>query len=247
MASVVHVGSGTKTVLAGTTMTVTPSQAPAAGVGLILVVQIESGTATVSSVTQTNCTWTFAGRFHDSTNGTTLEHWYCVSSGASAGSTLTVTLSTSNLFAVGCYAETDTALASSPVDLTSPTNTGTSTSATSGTSSATAAASEIAVCAIGVDDGGGGGSTTLSSPLSSYNISKQQAATTATASVMNLGLLTKILTTTGTTSSGATIGASQKWSVQLASYKFAVAGGLLAQDYDGVSANTGSQLDGISF
>ena len=79
----------------GTSITITPSSAPTAGRAQVISVSYNSATASkVSSITQTNCTWTRAAQSNN-TNGISVDVWYALNAGSSPGTSITVTLASS--------------------------------------------------------------------------------------------------------------------------------------------------------
>lgn len=199
-----------------------------AGQSGILVVSTQLTTITVSTVTQTNVTWTLAVAYNATALGGDTEIWYASSAGASPGATITVNLGASGQ-AGGVEATYDTALTGSFVDKTAS-NGGISTaSASTGTTSSTTQASEVWVGGITVPD-----NTSLgygySSPTNGFTIVVQGDWTNLNRGLTHYGYLDQIVTTTGTASTGATISpAAGAYSAAIATFKFASTGaGLLS-------------------
>lgn len=146
------------------------------------------------TVTQTNAPWIKLFSI-PGTNSTT-DLWYSLNASASAGTT--ITMGTSCVFQ---YQEFYGIATSNPVDKTVTTNTActsTSTTAVSGTTLATTLAPELAICAMGTVYNNVSGNTTA--PTNGYAI-----LANTTAGGAEVAVLFKILTATGTTSTGATI------------------------------------------
>src|SRR5206468_1467318 len=99
---------------------------PTAGNGMICAVGLSSSVVTVSSIAQTNCTWSFLAR--EQGNSTTAEVWYCASAGSSPGSSISVTLSGSVTKTLVAVEEYNAAFASSSALDTSAVGTGTTES-----------------------------------------------------------------------------------------------------------------------
>lgn len=85
-------GSGT-----GTTATVTPDAAPTAGNLMVLTIAYSNGTSSVSSITQTNCTWTRATQSNHSGGAISSEVW-TAPVGASPGASATINFSASRTY-----------------------------------------------------------------------------------------------------------------------------------------------------
>lgn len=85
-------------------------------------------------------------------------------------------------------------------------NTGSSTTATTGTTAATAVADEVAIAVVGVAK-----QATLATPTNSFTLDETQVASAGAGNFTSLGSLHRILTATGTISTGLTLGTSRPW------------------------------------
>lgn len=78
----------------GTTLAVTPTTGPAAGNFAVIIVEYSSSTSSVSSISQTNATWTRATQANNPSGAISLEIWTSTVP-ASPGTTITVNFSAS--------------------------------------------------------------------------------------------------------------------------------------------------------
>ena len=156
--------------------------------------------------------------------GVTCEIWYCPSV-RSTNNLLTVSFSNPNTNAVCLVAEYTNLVAAGALDqIAGAANTG--TAAVTGTTPTTTLANELWVGGIGYANTNAltgilNGFTDVASQSSSYPASNGVSQVT-------LHLLAKVVTATGTASSGGTIGAAQKWAGAIAAFKaVSVASGLM--------------------
>lgn len=142
-----RVGGATFVRKAGAT-SVAITYTPTAGHGMVVVVGTNSA-VTVTSITQTNCTWTFVSR-KQVVGGAfpmSVETWYCGSAGASPGGTVTINFSASTLYTCANVEEYDTALNTvGQPDGTTASNSGGATSTIgAGTAGSTTVAPDLLV------------------------------------------------------------------------------------------------------
>ncbi len=158
----------------------------------ILTVDNISGGA--STVTQTNATWT---RLQSSATNAVTELWYSANASASAGTTITL----GNACAA-VYSEWFGGSASLTIDKSvtqsGSMSVGTTTNMVTGTTATTSSAPEVAIAAFGGDINQKSG--TWSSPLNGYKVVGQ-----TTTGGKSVNCIYNILTTTTTTSTGATL------------------------------------------
>lgn len=194
---------------------------PAAANGNTLIAVIATrGTSAnrVSSITQTGATWTRASQANN-TSGSTTEIWYAPNV-TSPGTTVTINLATS-LRAAVVVMEYNGVLTAAPLDRTASA-TGNSTSAVTGTTLATTQANELWIGGIGLVNS----SYSLSGIQNSFTAVTNAASTSSTAgNNARVYALERIVTTTGTASSGGTVSTSSQWSGTIATFKAALPSG----------------------
>jgi hypothetical protein len=191
-----------------------------------------SGTVQVSSVTQTNCTWVFAIRKQQTGDGISTETWYCVSAGASPGTTITITYASAVTRRTAVVQQYSSAFASSPLDVSASTSAtlggGTATSIASGTTGATTQASEAWVFSTYAleTDGDGGATPTLSSPSNSFSIIQQVTGNQSGQAGWSGGYMDRVVSATASSVS-ATVTAATGYSGYVSTmccFKFASSG-----------------------
>jgi hypothetical protein len=196
----------------GTTnsITITLGSTPVNGNTLILVSGTSAGShAVISSIVQTGATWVKAVN-----KSVTLdcEIWYA-SNVSSAGTSIVVHYSATGLFGSAAAAEYSGLATSSVLDQTA-TNNGSSASPSTGTTATTTEASELWVGALAST---AASAVTFSSPTNGFTIEAQH--THGSGGYVSIGLLDKIVSTTGTASTGATASASGTYSAAIATFK----------------------------
>lgn len=192
--------------------------APTNGNTLVAVISTRgTSTGRVNTITQTNVTtWTRAVQVaNTNTGGCTTEIWYA-SVGASAGTTVTINLA-SSLYAAAVVMEYSGILTVSPLDVTA-TNTGNSSSESTGTTSSTTQDNELWIGAIGIPSSSNnaqlGSITNSFSSVANINTTNGTSGNNA-----RIYALDKIVSTTGTASTGGTTNNSYQWSGAIATFK----------------------------
>jgi len=180
-------GSGTGVTPSGNTLTITHGSTPANGNAGIIVASGNSGTASISSITETGGTWTRATQNQNSTRGCFVEIW-TLPNYSSASGNITITYSSSGIVRAAAYLEVSGFGGTITLDK-SNNNNGTATTLDTGTTATTTHATAFWINAYS-DQGGTG-----SSPNNGYTISKQQSDSQT---VITAIAATKGVTTTGT-------------------------------------------------
>ena len=197
---------------------VTMTSAPASGNVMIAVIGITrdgggSSTHTVNSISETGVTWSTSQSIGvtDSTNHIDDEIWTgVVGSGASTSITITLSSLTSPTYAVADISEYSGLLTTGLLDTTA-TNSGSSTTATTGTTAATSQGAELWIGAITAD------TYAQSNPTNGFTLSDGALYS----SYLSVGYLEKIVSRSGTASSGTTVSTSSPWIGCIATFKAA--------------------------
>ena len=135
------------TLASGPTITLNP--AVAAGQAEVVTVFMGTSSNSVSSVTQTNCTWAQATFMNGSGR---VEIWYCLSAGSSPGSTISIVLSSLDPNGYGAFEKTY-AYSLTALDKTATYYSSTAATTTqTGTTATTTQASELCVAGIAILD-----------------------------------------------------------------------------------------------
>lgn len=191
------IGSGS-----GTSITVTPTSGPTAGnLQVIAVTYLSSTSNRVSSISQTNCTWSRAVQSNN-TSGVSTDLWYSMNAGSSPGTSITVTLASSQTYSYA-YVEYSGVATTSALDQTassqdtetgSPGPGGTPQPQT-GTTPTTGQANEVCIGVIGFDS-----NYTISSANNSFTVVGEAS------SAPDIALLERIVSSTGAYGSIITYG-----------------------------------------
>jgi autotransporter-associated beta strand protein len=198
-----------------TSFAVTLSAAPANGNTLVAVISTR-GTAAdrVTGITSTGATW---ARVAQSTNssGSTTEIWSApVGSGAATG----VTIATVAGRCAGVVIEYSGILTASAVDQTAASPGATSISPLTGTTPSTTQANELWIGGIGYRSS----TPTLGSILNSFtSVASAQSTSNTPGNNAKVNALERIVSATGTASSGGTLDTSVAWSGAIATFKAA--------------------------
>ncbi|MFZ4582486.1 MAG: beta strand repeat-containing protein, partial [Paludibacter sp.] len=192
-----------------TTFNVTLGTAPINGNTLIAIISTQStATNTITSITQTGATWTRAiSSTGNATNATTTEIWYTTALSGGA-TTLTINQSTSRSAAV--IIEYEGLLYGAPLDVAASNfNATTSTTASTGTTATYNYPNALLIGGIGLKSS----SYTLSAITNTFtavaNASSTNSTTTRNAKIY---ALEKIVSTTGTATTGGTVSSKSFWS-----------------------------------
>jgi predicted CxxxxCH...CXXCH cytochrome family protein len=189
------------------------SSAPANGNTMIAVISTR-GTAAgrVASITQTGVAWNKVAEATN-TNGSTTEIWSGMV-GAGAGTAITINLNQS-LLAAAVAMEYSGLLTGSAVDKTASA-TGNSTTASTGTTAATIQGDELWIGGIGLVSSG----YTLGTPTNSFTSVANAASSNGTATNnARVYALERIVTSTGTATTGGTVSTSSQWSGVIATFR----------------------------
>jgi hypothetical protein len=188
-----------------------------AGNGLVVFVQ-DNGTATISSVTDNaaggSSTYTSIFNGACNTSGSSYNCGLFIACNVKAATTITANFSVADAGAI-IVSEYTGQLTASCVDQTSVSATGSSASFTSGTTGTTTQADELVIGAFLWDL-----TATLSATSGSYNKVKDQQCTTCGSSI---GLMDRIVSSTGTYSATATASVSSTYFGRTATIKAAAA------------------------
>jgi hypothetical protein len=200
---------------------------PVAGNGMVGVVTTKSN-STVTSVVQTNCTWTFVRAKQLSTTAR-VEIWYCAGAGASPGTTITANLSASNRGVSMLVEEYNPGFVGTVLDVANDSSDsgkgGAGVTINSGTTAATTQASELWVCGAYSDDGANGFTQTMTAPTNGFAVTQSKTwtyviATIATA--VGVALIDKIVTATaGSASVAVTSGGYDQYAAEICCLRFA--------------------------
>ena len=208
----VQAATGNTGTSAATTINVTLGTIPTNGNTLVAVIATRGTTADrVSGISGGGVTWTRVSQAVNA-GGTTTEIWYGpnVSNGTKA-----VSITQAALFSAAVVMEYGGLLAPASFDVVAN-NTGNSTTASTGATATTAQAYELCVGGIGLLNSG----YTLDSPNNSFAaVASAKSTNTTAGSNSVVYALEKILTATGTASSGGTVSTSSQWSGAMATFK----------------------------
>lgn len=225
-AGITRIQSATGSNGGATTITATLGSAPTNGNALVAVVGTRGTSANrVTGITQTGVTWVKAiGAANAS--GTTTDIWYALNVSGAATS-LTVNLAAS-LKASVVIAEYSNIAGASAVDQTATNVSAAASNAPStGTSPTTTVANELWIG--GIDQITSANSQTFSNPTNGFVIVAQTGSTGGSAGTRERsGLLEKIVSSTGTASTGATFSAATNWSGAIVTFKPSPALGMSA-------------------
>jgi len=201
---------------AATTISVPLGATPANGNTLVAVIATRGTSAgRVSAISGGGVVWTRVSQAANA-NGTTTEIWYGpnVSNGGTA-----ISITQASLLSAAVVMEYGGVLAAASFDVAAN-GTGNSSTATTGITAATAQAYELCVGGIGLLNSG----YSLGNPSNSFAAVATAKSTNSTAGSNSVVYaLEKIITTSGTTSSGGTISTSSQWSSAMATFKAAQA------------------------
>ena len=217
-------------------VSVTLGTTPANGNTLVAVIATRgTSSSRVSAISGGGVTWARASQAAN-TNGTTTEIWYGanVTNGGTA-----INITQASLLSAAIVLEYAGLLAPAAFDVAAN-NTGNGTAATTGTTASTAQAVELYVGGIGLPNSG----YALGQPNNSYTALATAKSTHATAANNSMVCaLEKIVTASGSTSSGGTVSSSSQWSGAIATFRAATLnlGGIAAANYT-LTGVTGSLL-----
>ena len=202
---------------ATTPITVNLSSTPINGNTMIAVISTRGNSdSRVSTITQPNVTnWTRVVQ-KTNPNGVTTEIWYAPVTSTSAAKVVTINLASSLRAAAVVMEYSGILTAVSPVDqTTSAASSSSSSSPTTGTSALTTQENELWIGGIGYSSS----SPTLGSLTNSFSEIANVASTSGTySSNAKVYALEKIVTTTGTASTGGTLTSSVQWSGAIATF-----------------------------
>ena len=207
-------GTGTSSIA------VTLGSTPSNGNALIACVcMCGSGGASVSSISQTNVTWTKQTSKAYSTSSSTSEIWFGVVS-ASASTSITFNLSNVNTgyYQIADVYEYSGVAVSSFLDKTAS-SAALSSSPNTGTTAATTQNDELWIGATAVTSGGYGANVAQSSPTNSFTLLDGANTDKSITAHSSLGFLEKIVSSTGTANTDTTIPSSQQWAGCIATFK----------------------------
>ena len=195
-----------------TSFVLTMSSTPINGNTLVAVISTRNNASgTVSSISQTGATWTRATQATN-TNGTTSEIWYAPNV-SSAGTTITINQASCRSAAV--VLEYSNIALTSPLDQTAST-TGNSTTASTGTTAATYGTNELLIGGIGLQRS----DYSLGTATNSFTTVATTASTNGSpANNAKVYALEKLVSSTGTATSGGTISTGSQWSGAIATFK----------------------------
>lgn len=126
---------------------------------------------------------------------------------ASASATVTINLLSTTNVAVCAVGAEYSGITNILIDRTAA-STGTGTAVDTGTTSSTTIGNELLVAGVAVRGSGG---PVLSSPTNSFNLIAQASTTVTSVNDKTVGLLDKIVSSTGTANTGVTSGVSGAW------------------------------------
>ena len=190
---------------------VSMSSTPINGNTLVAIIATRNtASGTVSSISQSGATWTRATQATN-TNGTTTEIWYAPNV-SSAGTTITINQASCRSAAV--VIEYSNIALSSPLDQTAST-TGNSATASTGTIIPTYGAN-LSIGGIGLERSDYSLGTATNSFTTVANTASTNSSPTNNAKVY---ALEKLVSATGTSSSGGTISTASQWSGAIATFK----------------------------
>lgn len=202
------------TASSGTTISVTLAQTPSQGNKLIaaIVANQTSGTESVSSITQTGVTWNRVVQI----NPVACDEIWIGDVASGASTSVTVTFAQSVFAAIADICEWS-GLATNPVDTTATTGGTTSTQTSTGTISMTAQADELWIGTVGVYN------QAQSDPTNSFTMLDGEFLNVSGG--VSQSYLYRIVSSTGSASSGTTIGTSSNaWQGCIATFKAASGG-----------------------
>ncbi len=204
---------------AATTISVNMGATPVAGNTLVAVISTRGTSANiVSSITQTgvpNGTWMRASQANNTSM--TTEIWYAPNVPSGAGTA--VTINQTSFLSAAVVMEYSGVLVANTLDQIAPGNSvATSAAAVTGTTATTSQANELWIGGIGFADSTPTLGTILNSFAAVDNAVTTNATTTSNARVY---ALERIVSSTGTASSGGTISASTQWTGTIATFKAA--------------------------
>ena len=210
----VRSATGTTGTSSKTSFSVTMSAAPVAGNTLVAVISTR-GTSDnrVSGIAQTGANWSRAAQASNAT-GTTTEIW--VASNVAAGAGTAITITQASLRSAAVVVEYSGVLAANPLDQTNGA-TGSSAAAVTGTTAITAQANELWLGGIGIADG----RRTLDAPYGNAFTAVASTLSGTTTSDAMCYALEKMVSATGSASSGGTVNSSDAWAGVIATFKAA--------------------------
>jgi len=210
---------------------------PVNGNTLVAIISTRGTSASrVNNITQTGATWSRAIQATN-TNGTTTEIWYAPNV-SSAVKAITINLAAS-LRAAAVVIEYSGILTTSPLDAFNN-STGNSTAAVTGTTVTTAQRNELWIGGIGLVNS----TYTLGTITNSFtSVIAAGVASTGTANQNSkVYALEKIVTATGTASSGGAVSTSSQWSGAIATFKKAP---IVSTGTGGNWSSTGTWVGGV--
>ena len=198
-----------------TSFTVTMGATPAIGNTLVAVISTRGNAiGQVSGITSTGATWTRTAQ-STNTSGSTTEIW---SAPVGSGAGTVVTVSTSAGRCAGVVMEYSGIPTTNAVDQTAASPGGSGTATLTGTTAATTQANEVWIGGIGYRTS----SLTLGTPLNSFSsVANAQSNSGSASNNAKVYALDRIVSATGTASSGGTLTASAVWSGAISTFKAA--------------------------